>query len=272
MSERNEGGQAFQLSCALKVFKDRRPGTHHPPLSSAALSHKPPLLPRASGEPSTTLQAQSWESERERERVKKVRGGKDESSVLYKSTSVPAHLPPPLYLPSKTTTLKKREGKEAFEKVTRQQAERRSSVEWVSRSRRNTGKRSRTNGSRFYPRRKRRGMEAETRYRRIFSFATDTLGNRFAEKKARRGRTIKGNASESCERHDSTFPHFFLFFFQRGIRKIARSIWANVETIRFVRECRVATPVSASSSGITILLEDRSYVILYFHAATFAST
>lgn len=73
MSERNEGGQAFQLSCALKVFKDRRPGTHHPPLSSAALSHKPPLLPRASEEPSTTLQA--GVRVRERERVKKDKRG-----------------------------------------------------------------------------------------------------------------------------------------------------------------------------------------------------
>lgn len=41
------------------------------------------------------------------------------------------------------------------------------------------------------------------------------------KKKARRGRTIKGNASESCERHDSTFPYFFfLFSFNREFARL----------------------------------------------------
>lgn len=150
-----------------------------------------------------------------------MRGGKDESSALYKSTSVPAHLPPPLYLPSKTTTLKKREGKEAFEKVTRQQAERRSSVERVSRSRRNTGKRPRTNGSRFYPRRKRRGMEAETRYWRIFSFATDTLGNRFAEKKSAAGENDQRERVWELRTTRFDISLFFLHFFSFN-REFAR--------------------------------------------------
>ena len=87
-----EAKVAFQPSCALKVFKDRHPGTHHPPLSSAAAA------------PFTSRQPEKErKKERERMRVKEDRRG---GSVLYKSTGVPTHLPPFPHLPSKTTRLR----------------------------------------------------------------------------------------------------------------------------------------------------------------------
>lgn len=66
-----EGGQAFQLSCTLKVFKDRHPGTHQPPPLFPSCSNATPRFapsPEDRAQPSTM---QRHERERQDHSIQK---------------------------------------------------------------------------------------------------------------------------------------------------------------------------------------------------------